>query len=167
MGRKARVYDAGFVKNFEDKFYAEFPQVKEGAEFRFRDVTKVMRQLGLDPRKNSDYPLFIFDNKIAKGVYKLPTTKPLIAGTPEAAAALAPKAKVKANKSAKAKFAGPSENSQRWASGLAPKKTVSKVAKKVKSDGDISAGYDNSVEFEDVMSLRGEFGLGEFRNTLD
>jgi hypothetical protein len=52
-------------------------------------------------------------------------------------------------------------NSQRWASGLAPMK------KTAKSDKDLTGAYDNSVEFEDVMSLRDEFGLGEFRNTLD
>ncbi len=77
----------------------------------------------------------------------------------------APKvAKVKANKPAKGKV-GPSVNSQRWASGKAPLKTAAapKAAK-----GDVNpAAFDNSVEYEDVQGLRNEFGLGEFRNTLD
>lgn len=167
MGRKARIYDAAFVSKFEDKFYSEFPDVKNGATFRFRDVTKVMRQLGLDTTKSADYPQFIFSNKLSKGVYGAPSVKPLIAGTPEAVAAAAPK--VKANKPKKSVVGkGPSVNSQRWASGLAPVKTATaKVAKKVKSDGDLTTAYDDSVEFEDVMGLRNEFGLGEFRNTLD
>ena len=161
MGRKARVYSAEYVKNFEDKFYAAFPEVKQGGTYRFRDVTKVMRIVGLDPTKSSDFPQWMFSNKASKGLYKAPVKSALVAGTPEADAALAPKAKVKANKSAKAKVAGPSKNSQRWASGLPP------VKKTVKSDRDISAGFDDSVEYEDVQSLRNEFGLGEFKNTLD
>ncbi len=165
MGRKARVYDAAFVKNFEDKFYAEFPQVKEGGTFQWKDATKVMRQLGLNPRNGDEYPFYFFTNKVSKGVYKAPAKPALIKGTPEADAALAPKVKVKANKSAKAKLAGPSVNSQRWASGKAPLKVA--VVKSTKSDRDVSLGYDDSVEYEDVMGLRNEFGLGEFRNTLD
>jgi hypothetical protein len=164
MGRKARVYDAALVKKFEDKFYSEFPQVKDGATFQWKDATKVMRQLGLNPRNGDEYPFYFFTNKVAKGVYKMPQKPALIKGTPEADAALAPKVKVKANKSIVAK--GPSVNSQRWASGKAPLKEA-KVAKSTKSDRDVSLGYDNSVEFEDVMSLRGEFGLGEFRNSMD
>lgn len=160
MARNAKQYSAEFVKNFEDKFYSMNPSVKEGATFKFADVVKSMRLLGLDPKKSADYPQWMFSNKVSRGVYKLPKTQPLIVGQVPAKAP-----KVKANKSTKAKLAGPSVNSQRWASGKAPLKTT--VAKKAKSDGDISASYDNSVEFEDVMGLRNEFGLGEFRNTLD
>lgn len=161
MGRKARVYSAEYVKNFEDKFYAAFPEVKEGATYRFRDVTKVMRQVGLNPSKSSDFPQWMFSNKAAKGLYKMPSKSALVDGTPEAAAALAPKVKVKANKSAKAKLAGPSKNSQRWASGLAPLK------KTAKSDSDLTTAYDDSVEYDDVLSLRNEFGLGDFKNSME
>jgi hypothetical protein len=52
----------------------------------------------------------------------------------------------------------------------APKVTtaVTRIKKSDKSDSDIgTGGFDNDVSFDDVASLRGEFGLGEFRNTLD
>lgn len=158
MARNAKQYSAEFVKSFEDKFYSMNPSVKEGGTYKFSDVVKAMRLLNLDPNKSSDYPQWMFSNKISRGVYKLPKVQPAIVGQ-----VVAKTAKVKANKSAKAKLAGPSVNSQRWASGLAPMK----VAKKAKSDGDISASYDDSVDFDDVMNLRNEFGFGEFRNTLD
>lgn len=159
MARNAKQYSAEFVQTFEDKFYSINPSVKEGSTFKFADVVKAMRLLNLDPKKSADYPQWMFSNKVSRGVYKLPKTQPLIIGQVPAKAP-----KVKANKSAK-KSIGPSVNSQRWASGKAPLKVA--VAKKVKSDGDIAGGYDNSVEFEDVMGLRNEFGLGEYRNTLD
>jgi hypothetical protein len=176
MGRKARVYSAEYVKNFEDKFYATFPEVKQGAAYRFRDVTQVMKLVGLNPTKSSDFPQWMFSNKSTKGLYKMPTKSALVAGTPEADAALAPKVKVKANKSKKAGV-GPSINSQRWASGKAPVKggqakaalnpAATKIEKTTKSDRDITGAYDDSVEYEDVLSLRNEFGLGDFKNTFE
>jgi len=160
MARNAKQYSAEFVKSFEDKFYGMNPSVKEGSTFKFADVVKAMRLLNLDPKKSADYPQWMFSNKVSRGVYKLPKTQPLIVGQVPAKAP-----KVKANKSTKAKLSGPSVNSQRWASGKAPLKVA--TAKRVKSDGDIAGGFDDSVEYEDVMGLRNEFGLGEFRNTLD
>jgi hypothetical protein len=158
MARNAKQYSAEFVKSFEDKFYSMNPSVKEGGTFQFRDVVKTMRLLNLDPNKSADYPQWMFSNKVSRGIYKLPKTQPLIVGQVPAKAP-----KVKANKTAK-KSVGPSVNSQRWASGKAPLKTaVPKAAK-----GDVNpAAFDDSVEYEDVMGLRNEFGLGEFRNTLD
>lgn len=161
MGRKARVYDADFVKTFESKFYAAHPEVKQGGTFQWKDAIKVIRAMGLNPRNGNEYPFYFFTNQVSKGVYKMPTKGALIKGTPEADAALAPKTKVKANKATVSKVAA------------APKaikaKSVSapKIAKSSKADKDISGGYDDSVSYDDVASLRGEFGLGEFRNTLD
>lgn len=162
MGRKARLYDADFVNKFESKFYAAHPEVKDGGTFQWKDAIKVIRAMGLNPRNGNEYPFYFFTNQVTKGVYKMPTKPALIKGTPEADAAHAPKTKVKANKSAKAKLSGPSKNSQRWASGLPPLK------KTTKSDKDVSTGgFDDSVEYEDVLSLRNEFGLGEFKNTFE
>lgn len=160
MGRKARVYEADFVKKFEDKFYSEFPQVKSGATFLWKDAVKVMRQLGLNPRNGNEYPFYFFTNKVSKGVYKMPTKGALIKGTPEATAASIVKSKqpkVKAVKSSVGRVSS--------IKSVAPKSTV---AKSVKADSDIgTGGFDDSVTYEDVRSLRGEFGIGEFRNTLD
>jgi hypothetical protein len=160
MGRKARVYDAAFVKKFEDKFYSEFPQVKSGSTFLWKDAVKVMRQLGLNPRNGNDYPFYFFTNKVSKGVYKMPTKGALIKGTPEATAASIVKSKqpkVKATKSTVGR--------------VSTAKTVtvsSKIAKSAKSDSDIgTGGFDDSVSYDDVSSLRSEFGLGEFRNSMD
>lgn len=161
MGRKARVYQAEFVQKFEDKFYSEFPQVKEGATFLWKDAVKVMRQLGLNPRNGNEYPFYFFTNKVSKGVYKMPTKPALIAGTPAATAASIVKSKQpKVAKAPKATVARVST----------PKVTtaVTRIKKNDKSDSDIgTGGYDNDVGYDDVVSLRSEFGLGNFRNTLD
>ena len=158
MGRKARVYEAEFVKNFEDKFYSEFPQVKSGGTFLWKDAVKVMRQLGLNPRNGNEYPFYFFTNKVSKGVYKMPTKAALIKGTPEATAASVVKSKqpkVKATKSTVGRV-------------ITTKVTSTKIPKTAKSDSDIgTGGYDDSVTYEDVRGLRSEFGIGEFRNTLD
>lgn len=150
MARIAKAYSADFVKTFEDKFFSMHPSVKTDGVLNRKQVVATMRVLGTD-----EYPMWLLQekNRTGRGVYKLGTYTPP-----------APKAvKVKANKPAKGKV-GPSVNSQRWASGKAPLKTATAKAAK----GDVNpAAFDNSVEFEDVMNLRGEFGLGEFRNTLD
>ena len=148
MARIAKAFTAEFVKTFEDKFFSMHPSVKTDGVLNRKQVVATMRVLGTE-----EYPMWLLQekNRTGRGVYKLGTyTAP------------APKAvKVKANKPTKGKVAGPSVNSQRWASGLPP------VKKSVKSDKDVTGAYDNSVEFEDVVNLRNEFGLGEFRNTLD
>ena len=147
MARIAKPFTAEFVQSFESKFFEMHPSVKTDGVLTRKQVVATMRVLGTE-----EYPMWLLQekNRSGRGVYKL-----------AAYVAPAPKAvKVKANKSAKAKLAGPSENSQRWASGLAPKKKV-----KVKSD--LTGAFDDSVDFDDVMSLRNEFGFGEFRNTLD
>lgn len=148
MARTAKAFSADFVKTFEDKFFAMHPSVKTDGVLNRKQVVSTMRVLGVE-----DYPMWLLQekNRTGRGVYKL--------GTYVAPVAKAPK--VKANKAAKGKV-GPSVNSQRWASGKAPIKTA-KVAK-----GDSNpAAFDDSVEYDDVQSLRNEFGLGEFRNTLD
>lgn len=161
MGRKARVYQAEFVQKFEDKFYSEFPQVKQGGTFLWKDAVKVMRQLGLNPRNGSEYPFYFFTNKVSKGVYKMPSKPALIAGTPAATAASIVKSKQpKVAKAPKATVARVST----------PKVTtaVTRIKKSDKSDSDIgTGGFDNDVSYDDVASLRGEFGLGEFRNSMD
>jgi hypothetical protein len=163
MGRKARVYEADFVKKFEDKFYSEFPQVKSGATFLWKDAVKVMRQLGLNPRNGNEYPFYFFTNKVSKGVYKAPTKAALIKGTPEATAASIVKSKQPKIAKTKAKVG------RVFASNVVvPKAPKSSIAKTAKSDSDIgTGGFDDSVTYEDVRSLRGEFGIGEFRNNLD
>jgi hypothetical protein len=162
MGRKARVYQAEFVQKFEDKFYSEFPQVKSGGTFLWKDAVKVMRQLGLNPRNGSEYPFYFFTNKVSKGVYKMPTKPALIAGTPAATAASIIKSKQPKVKTTKATVA-------RVSSSKAPKVSVAKsTPKSAKSDSDIgTGGFDDSVSYEDISSLRSEFGLGAYRNTLD
>jgi hypothetical protein len=162
MGRKARVYQAEFVQKFEDKFYSEFPQVKSGGTFLWKDAVKVMRQLGLNPRNGNEYPFYFFTNKISKGVYKAPTKPALIAGTPAATAASIIKSKQPKVKTTKATVA-------RVSSSKAPKVSVAKsTPKSAKSDSDIgTGGFDDSVSYEDISSLRSEFGLGAYRNTLD
>jgi hypothetical protein len=163
MGRKARVYDAAFVKKFEDKFYSEFPQVKSGSTFLWKDAVKVMRQLGLNPRNGGDYPFYFFTNKVSKGVYKMPTKGALIKGTPEATAASIIKSKQPKIKATKA-FVGRVNVTPT----KAPKANVVRAARSAKEDSDIgTGGFDDSVSYEDVRSLRGEFGIGEFRNNLD
>lgn len=161
MGRKARVYQAEFVQKFEDKFYSEFPQVKQGGTFLWKDAVKVMRQLGFNPRNGNEYPFYFFTNKVSKGVYKMPSKPALIAGTPAATAASIVKSKQpKVAKAPKATVARVST----------PKVTtaVTRIKKSDKSDSDIgTGGYDNDVSYDDVASLRGEFGLGEFRNSMD
>jgi hypothetical protein len=151
MARIAKAFSADFVKTFEDKFFSMHPSVKTDGFLNRKQVVSTMRVLGTD-----EYPMWLLQekNRTGRGVYKLGTyTAP------------APKAvKVKANKPAKGKV-GPSVNSQRWASGKAPLKTAA-VAKVAKGDTN-PAAFDDSVEYEDVQSLRNEFGLGEFRNTLD
>ena len=162
MGRKARVYEAEFVKNFEDKFYSEFPQVKSGATFLWKDAVKVMRQLGLNPRNGNEYPFYFFTNKVSKGVYKMPTKGALIKGTPEATAASVVKSKQPKVKAVK------STVSRVTTTKTKPIVATSKIAKTAKSDSDLSTGgFDDSVTYEDVRGLRSEFGIGEFRNTLD
>jgi hypothetical protein len=149
MARIAKPFSAEFVKSFEDKFFSMYPEVKTDGVLNRKQVVATMRVLGTE-----EYPMWLLQekNRTGRGVYKLGTYTP---PTPKAV-------KVKTNKSTKGVVAkGPSVNSQRWASGLAPMK------KTAKSDKDLTGAYDNSVEFEDVMSLRDEFGLGEFRNTLD
>lgn len=150
MARIAKAFSAEFVKTFEDKFFSMHPEVKTDGVLTRKQVVATMRVLGTE-----EYPMWLLQekNRSGRGVYKLAS---YVAPAPKAA-------KVVANKSKTGKLKGPSVNSQRWASGKAPVK----VAKKAKSDGDIAGGFDDSVEFDDVMSLRGEFGLGEFRNTLD
>ena len=163
MGRKARVYEADFVKKFEDKFYSEFPQVKSGSTFLWKDAVKVMRQLGLNPRNGNEYPFYFFTNKVSKGVYKMPTKGALIKGTPEATAASVVKSKQPKVKAVKSTVGRVNTTPQK-----APKASVSKISKSVKSDSDIgTGGFDDSVTYEDVRGLRSEFGIGEFRNTLD
>lgn len=159
MGRKARVYDANFVKTFESKFFAAHPEVKSGATFQWKDAIKVIRAMGLNPRKGDEYPFYFFTNQVSKGVYKVPTKPALIKGTPEADAALAPKTKVKANKAKVTKVAA------------APKAvkvaSAPKIVKNSKADKDITGSYDDSVSYDDVSALRSEFGLGSFRNSMD
>ena len=165
MGRKARVYDAGFVKTFESKFYAAHPEVKNGATFQWKDAIKVIRAMGLNPRKGDEYPFYFFTNQVSKGVYKMPTKGALIKGTPEADAALAPKTKVKATK-AKVTTVKSSAPKAKVAKVTATKVTASKRA--AKEDSDIgTGGFDNTVGYDDVVSLRNEFGLGDFRNSMD
>lgn len=148
MARTAKPFTAEFVKTFEDKFFAMHPSVKTDGILNRKQVVATMRVLGTD-----EYPMWLLQekNRTGRGVYKLGT---YVAPTPKAP-------KVKANKPAKGKV-GPSVNSQRWSSGLAP-------LKKAKTNpADVNPGaFDNSVEYEDVVNLRNEFGLGEFRNTLD
>lgn len=150
MARTAKAFTAEFVKTFEDKFFSMHPSVKTDGILNRKQVVATMRVLGTD-----EYPMWLLQekNRTGRGVYKLGT---YVAPTPKAP-------KVKANKPAKGKV-GPSVNSQRWASGKAPLKTAAPKAAKGDSN---PAAYDNSVEFEDVVNLRNEFGLGEFRNTLD
>jgi hypothetical protein len=146
MARIAKAYSADFVKTFEDKFFSMHPSVKADGVLNRKQVVATMRVLGIE-----DYPMWLLQekNRSGRGVYKLASYVAPVAKAP----------KVKANKSTKG-ISGPSENSQRWASGLAPKK-------KAKVASDLTGAYDDSVELEDVMNLRSEFGLGEFRNTLD
>lgn len=147
MARIAKSYTAEFVQTFEDKFFSMHPSVKTDGVLTRKQVVATMRVLGTD-----EYPMWLLQEKNRKdrGVYKLAAYVPPAQKAP----------KVVANKATKGKV-GPSENSKRWASGLAPMK------KKVKSDSDVTAAFDDSVEYEDVQSLRNEFGLGEFKNTLD
>lgn len=161
MGRKARVYEASFVQNFEERFFARHPEVKDGGTFKWGDAIAVIRAMGLNPRNGDEYPFYFFTNQISKGVYKAPTKGALIKGTPEADAALAPKAKTTANK-AKAK---------RVVATTAPKAvkasvdtfSANRAKRQAKEDADIgTGGFDDSVDYDDMMSLRNEFGLGEF-----
>jgi hypothetical protein len=148
MARIAKPFTAEFVQSFEAKFFEMFPAVKTDKELTRKQVVSTMRVLGTE-----DYPMWLLQekNRTGRGVYKLGTYTP---PTPKAV-------KVKTNKSTKGVVAkGPSVNSQRWASGMAPKK-------KVKARSDLTGAFDDSVDYDDVMSLRGEFGLGEYRNTLD
>ena len=162
MGRKARVYEASFVQTFEDKFYAQDPEVKSGASFQWKDAVKVLRQLGLSTRVGNEYPFYFFTNKISKGIYKMPTKKPLIKGSPEALASSSVKP---TKKSVGSKSNPPNAASRAWSSGRTIKSTVN--TKTTKEDRDITGSYDDSVTYEDVASLRSEFGLGEFKNTMD
>lgn len=160
MGRIAKAYTQEYVKSIEDKFYSMNPHVKEGGAFRFKDLVQVMRLIGLDPR-NCDFPHWMLSNKVDRGVYKMPKKAPLIVGQVPVKAP-----KVVANKATKGKST-PSVNSRRWASGKAPLK-ASQISTVKLAKGDLNPGaYDDSVTYEDVASLRSEFGLGEFRNTLD
>jgi hypothetical protein len=147
MARTAKAFTAEFVKTFEDKFFAMHPSVKTDGVLNRKQVVATMRVLGTD-----EYPMWLLQekNRTGRGVYKLGT---YVAPAPKAA-------KVKANKPAKGKV-GPSVNSQRWASGLAP------VKKTVKADKDVTGAFDDSVGYDDVQALRSEFGLGEFKNTLE
>jgi hypothetical protein len=115
----------------------------------------------LNPRNGNEYPFYFFTNKVSKGVYKMPSKPALIAGTPAATAASIVKSKQpKVAKAPKATVARVST----------PKVTtaVTRIKKNDKSDSDIgTGGFDNDVGYDDVASLRSEFGLGEFRNTLD
>ena len=165
MGRKARVYEADFVKNFESKFFAAHPEVKQGGTFQWKDAIKVIRAMGLNPRNGNEYPFYFFTNQVSKGVYKMPTKGALIKGTPEADAALAPKTKVKATK-VKVSTVKSSAPKAKVAKVTATKVTASKRA--AKEDSDIgTGGFDNTVGYDDVVSLRNEFGLGDFRNSMD
>lgn len=164
MGRKARVYDADFVKNFESKFYAAHPEVKSGATFQWKDAIKVIRSMGLNPRNGNEYPFYFFTNQVSKGVYKMPAKGALIKGSPEANAALAPKTKVKATKATVSTVKSSAPKAK------VAKVTATKVAAKraAKEDSDIgTGGFDDSVGYDDVVSLRNEFGLGDFRNSMD
>jgi hypothetical protein len=147
MARTAKAFTAEFVKTFEDKFFSMHPSVKTDGVLNRKQVVATMRVLGTD-----EYPMWLLQekNRTGRGVYKLGT---YTAPAPKAA-------KVKANKPAKGKV-GPSVNSQRWASGLAP------VKKTVKADKDVTGAFDDSVGYDDVQALRSEFGLGEFKNTLE
>lgn len=146
MARLAKSFSAEFVQTFESKLFEMHPSIKTDGVLNRKQVVSTMRVLGIQ-----EYPMWLLQEKNRKdrGVYKLASYVAPVAKAP----------KVKANKSAKGNV-GPSENSQRWASGLAPKK-------KAKAASDLTGAYDNSVEFEDVVNLRSEFGLGEYRNTLD
>ena len=147
MARIAKSFSAEFVQSFEDKLFSTYPEIKTDGLLNRKQIVSTMRVLGTE-----EYPMWLLQekNRKGRGVYKLAAYVAPVVKTP----------KVKENKTLKQKLAGPSENSQRWASGMAPKK-------KVKARSDLTGAYDNSVEFDDVMSLRGEFGLGEFRNSMD
>lgn len=151
MARTAKPFTAEFVQSFESKFFEMFPSVKTDGLLTRKQVVSTMRVLGTD-----EYPMWLLQEKNRKdrGVYKLAE---YVAPVPKAP-------KVAANKATKGKSSGPSVNSQRWASGKAPLKASQvKLAK-----GDQNPGaFDDSVTYDDVASLRSEFGLGEFRNTLD
>jgi hypothetical protein len=152
MARIAKPFTATFVETFEAKFFEMFPSVKVDGELNRKQVVSTMRVLGTE-----DYPMWLLQekNRKGRGVYKL-----------GAYTAPVPKApKVAANKSTKGST-GPSVNSQRWAAGKAPLK-VAKPVKSVKGDRDLAGAFDDSVTYEDVASLRNEFGLGEYRNTMD
>jgi hypothetical protein len=151
MARTAKPFTAEFVQTFEAKFFEMFPSVKTDKELTRKQVVSTMRVLGTD-----EYPMWLLQEKNRKdrGVYKLAE---YVAPAPKAP-------KVAKNKATKG-TSGPSVNSQRWASGKAPLKTV-KVVKLPKGDSNPGA-FDDSVTYDDVASLRSEFGLGEFRNTLD
>jgi hypothetical protein len=152
MARIAKPFSAEFVETFEAKFFEMHPSVKTDGELNRKQVVATMRVLNTE-----DYPMWLLQekNRKGRGVYKLAS---YVAPVPKAAKApKAPKAKGLAG--------GPSVNSQRWASGKAPLKQV-KVVKAVKGDYNPGA-FDDSVTYEDVASLRNEFGLGEFRNTMD
>ena len=166
MGRKARVYDADFVKTFESKFYAAHPEVKNGATFQWKDAIKVIRAMGLNPRNGNEYPFYFFTNQVSKGVYKMPTKGALIKGSPEATAALAPKVKATKAKVTKVTSVAPKATKAKVTKVTATKVTASKRV--AKEDNDIgTGGFDNTVGYDDVVSLRNEFGLGDFRNSMD
>ena len=150
MARIAKPFTAEFVQTFEAKFFEMFPSVKTDGLLTRKQVVSTMRVLGTD-----EYPMWLLQEKNRKdrGVYKLAE---YVAPAPKAPKQIA-------NKATKGKSSGPSINSQRWASGKAPLKT-SQVKPKMESN---PGAFDDSVTYEDVASLRSEFGLGEFRNTLD
>jgi hypothetical protein len=152
MARTAKPFTAEFVQTFEAKFFEMFPSVKTDKELTRKQVVSTMRVLGTD-----EYPMWLLQEKNRKdrGVYKLAE---YVAPAPKAP-------KVAKNKATKGISSGPSVNSQRWASGKAPLKQV-KVVKAVKGDYNPGA-FDDTVTYDDVASLRSEFGLGEYRNTLD
>lgn len=149
MARQAKPFTAEFVQSFEAKFFEMFPSVKVDKELTRKQIVSTMRVLGTD-----EYPMWLLQEKNRKdrGVYKLAEYVAPVAKAP----------KVAKNKATKG-TTGPSVNSQRWSSGLPPKKV-----NVVKVKGDYNPGaFDDTVTFEDVASLRSEFGLGEFRNTMD
>lgn len=147
MSRPAKSYSAEYVQAFEKNLFETYPSIKTDSLLVRNQVVKVMSNMGI-----TEYPMWLLldKNRQGRGVYKLGTyTAPVVKAAKEVA-----------NKVAKNKLTGPSLNSQRWSSGLAP-------AKKVKTDYETNTSYDDSVEFDDIQSLRNEFGLGQFDNNMN
>lgn len=145
MARPRKTFDSKYVNDFMTTLHTMFPEVKKTKIMKRKECVAVMKKIGTDV-----FPTWITNpqNLVERAVYRVVDYVPQEKKTNIVKKVVGTKIKKK-----------PNANSRAWSSG----KNITKIKKTAEAD----TTYDNTVEFDDVRSVRSEFGLGEVKNSME